>query len=65
MAEMKTEKPAIEPLLTRKEVAAILRVNVKSLERGLIAGLPSVRVGGRVRYAAGDLEQWIQAQKEA
>ena len=47
-----------ERLMTRGEVAAILRVNPRSLSR--VSGLKPVRINKRVlRYREGDVVEWI------
>jgi hypothetical protein len=48
-----------EKLMTRDEVAAILRVNPRSLCR--VPGLRVVRINKRVlRYRQGDVVDWIR-----
>ena len=48
-----------ERLITRDEVAAILRVSPRSLSR--VAGLRVVRINKRVlRYRQGDVVDWIR-----
>ena len=48
-----------EKLMTRGEVAAILRVSPRSLSR--VAGLRVVRINKRVlRYRQGDVVDWIR-----
>lgn len=52
-----------ERLMTRDEVAAILRVSPRSLSR--VAGLRVVRINKRVlRYRQGDVSSWISNRTE-
>jgi excisionase family DNA binding protein len=53
----------MEPLLTSSEVARILKVNPKVLERWAKAGdVPAFKVGKFWRYRASDLESWVGSQ---
>ena len=53
----------MEPLLTSREAAEILRVNPKVLERWAKAGeVPAFKVGKFWRYRASDLELWVESQ---
>lgn len=52
-------------LLTVNEVAGMLRLRAKTVYRWAAARkIPCVRVGRGVRFARGDLQQWIAARKE-
>jgi excisionase family DNA binding protein len=53
---------AIEPLLTRREVAEALRLSLESVRRLTRSGaLGSVRIGSRgVRYRPGDVARLIE-----
>ena len=52
-----------ERLITRDEVAAILRVSPRSLSR--VAGLRVVRINKRVlRYRRSDVSSWISNRTE-
>lgn len=54
--------PAARPgLLTRDDAAAFLRVSVRTFERHVQPGLPSVRLGRRVLFRPGDLDAWLVA----
>jgi excisionase family DNA binding protein len=58
-------KAELEPLMTTDEVAAILRVNPKTVRRLVNAGrLPCIRFGRSVRFASGDVLAWLSARKE-
>ena len=48
-------------LLSEKEVAKIYKINVRTLqrERSMGIGMPYVKLGKRVRYKRGDVEQHI------
>jgi len=53
----------MEPLLTSSEVARILKVNPKVLERWAKAGgVPAFKVGKFWRYRASALESWVETQ---
>jgi predicted DNA-binding transcriptional regulator AlpA len=58
---------AHDELLTISEVAAILRAPVATMRywRHLGTGPRSFRLGRRVVYRAGDLQEWIDAQARA
>lgn len=51
-------------VLTREEVAELLRVSVDTIDRLVASGsLPSFRVGRNVRFNEADLEAWVASQK--
>jgi excisionase family DNA binding protein len=54
----------LQPLLTLGEVAAILRVSGKTVQR-LVATrrLPCVRIGRRVRFTSADVFRFVAARK--
>src|SRR5689334_1497630 len=58
--------PAVEGLLTRDEVAAILRVRRETLSRWLAQGRgPRAIVDGRlIRYRRADVERYIAGERE-
>lgn len=58
------EPGTLQPLLTDRDVAAVLAVRPDTVRRWAACGwLPSVRLGGRLlRFRAEDVQQWIQAQ---
>ena len=56
----------LEKLLTGREVAELLQVNPKTVERMARAGrLPSVRVCGRVRFRPSDIASWLAERRTA
>ena len=53
-------------LLTRREVAGICKVSLRTVTRWLQKGnLPAVRLGRNVRIRRDDLERFIQAHRFA
>ena len=54
-----------QPLLSVAEVARLLGLSTKSVQR-LVArgGLPCYRIGRLVRFAPGDVFRWLEARKE-
>jgi excisionase family DNA binding protein len=59
-------EPALSgPLLTIRELAAYLNLNIKTVERMARAGrLPSLRVCGRVRFRPGDIASWLAERED-
>jgi excisionase family DNA binding protein len=56
----------MEQLLTREEVAALIRKPewwLRYAERQQV--IPFVRVGRHIRYRASDVEQWLEAHRGA
>jgi excisionase family DNA binding protein len=53
------------PLLTISEVAKLLNVSEKSVQRFVARGMPCYRIGRLVRFAPGDVFRWLEARKEA
>jgi excisionase family DNA binding protein len=52
-------------LLTVREVAELLRVHEKTVLRWVARrGLPSVRLGTRLRFFLSDVLRWVSARKE-
>lgn len=61
-------RPAVaglQPLLTVGEVAAVLRLSNKTVQR-LVASrrLPCVRIGRRVRFTVADVLRFVAARKD-
>ena len=56
---------AMQPLLTLGEVAALLRVSGKTIQR-LVATrrLPCVRIGRHVRFTSADVFRFVAARKD-
>lgn len=63
-ASPSAELGTLQPLLTDRDVAAVLVVRPDTVRRWAACGLlPSVRLGGRLlRFRAEDVQQWIQGQ---
>jgi excisionase family DNA binding protein len=61
--ELKNELQTLSPkqpeeLLTRKETAEILGISLPTLHEWTISGkIPAYRIGSRVRYKRGEIEQ--------
>lgn len=53
-----------EPLLTAKEVAALLRVDVSQVYRLRHSGLPCYKIGGAVRFSRQAVESWLEKQQD-
>lgn len=53
-------------LLTAREAAQLLAISERTLwQVAKDGGIPVVRIGRSVRYAASDLRDWIERQKRA
>ncbi len=53
---------AVEPYLTSEDLAAYLRLNVKTVYRLTKAGkIPAVRVGQRWRFRKSQIDAWLQS----
>jgi excisionase family DNA binding protein len=56
----------LEKLMTTQEVAELLQLNPKTVERMARASrLPSLRVCGRVRFRPSDIASWLAARRTA
>lgn len=55
----------IDRLLTLEEVADVLGVHSKTVRTTLVRkrGLPSLRVGNRLRFRREDLDRWIETER--
>lgn len=54
-------QPAVEPYLTREELARVLGVGVTTLDRLRKEGLPEHRWGRRVvRFRRSEAERWLR-----
>lgn len=55
----------LERLLTTREVAGLLQLNPKTVERRARDGrLPSLRVAGRLRFKPSDIASWLAARED-
>lgn len=48
------------PLLTKKDVAAAVSVNVRTVERWIATGMPTRNVFGAVRMNRDDVSDWLK-----
>jgi excisionase family DNA binding protein len=56
---------AVEQLLTVRQVAELLQLHAKTVERMARAGrLPSLRVCGRIRFRTSDIASWLTARED-
>jgi excisionase family DNA binding protein len=56
---------AMQPLLTLSEVAGLLRLSDKTIQRLVAARrLPCVRIGRRVRFLSADVFRFVAARKD-
>ncbi len=51
--------------LKDKEIATHFRVSVKTITRWAKRGMPRIREGGVVLYAAEDCEAWLRSRMQA
>jgi excisionase family DNA binding protein len=49
-------------LLTRRQVAELLQVSTRQLDRFIVTGLPVVRLNSSVRIRKEDLRKWMGEQ---
>lgn len=49
----------LPPLMNKRELAALLRVSVRTVERRIALGLPCVRVGRQVRFRRADVTKLL------
>jgi excisionase family DNA binding protein len=55
-----------EPLLSTAQVAQLLGLSPKTIQRLVARGsLPCYHIGRLVRFAPGDVFRWLEARKEA
>ena len=55
----------LAPLLTLSEVAALLKLNARTVRRMVAEQrLPCVRIGRQLRFAPVALSRWLQAREE-
>jgi hypothetical protein len=53
------------PLLLAKDLAAILRVEPRTIRLWTQKGMPAVPAGRKIRYRLDECEAWLRAQKRA
>ena len=64
--EPRCSEPAVRLLLTPNEAARALSVSPRTLWSLTHDGkIPFVRIGRLVRYSPGDLQAWIDSQKQS
>ena len=63
---MSIRMPDFEALLTTDEVLARLRITPRRMYRLIRCGeLPAVRIGRQWRFRPGDVESWMERQRES
>ena len=58
--------PGVEELLTPPQVAKIVGLDVRTLSNWRSSGaenLKFLKIGGRVRYALEDVQEWLKAKR--
>ena len=61
----RTVTRSLEKLLTTHDLAELLQLHVKTVERMARSGrLPSLRVCGRVRFKPSDIASWLAARED-
>lgn len=59
-------KPLQDRLLTKRELAAVLRITPRTVELHLLRGLPAYRIGTRrTRFKLDEVLKWYQTNQEA
>lgn len=48
------------PLLTKQDVAALMDVSARTIERWVQAGLPTRSVGRSIRFSRYEVENWVR-----
>ena len=63
-APERSERPSdLAPLLTLEEVAALLKLNPRTIRRLVVAGrLPCARIAGRLRFRPADVVCFVSAR---
>jgi excisionase family DNA binding protein len=60
-----TPEKELTPLLTTRQVAELLQLHPKTVERmARAARIPSLRVCGRVRFRPSDIASWLAARED-
>jgi excisionase family DNA binding protein len=55
----------VEPLMSKSELAAYLKIHEKTVEDHVKKGLPVLRVGGVFRFRLSDVLSWYENQQQA
>lgn len=55
----------VEPLLSRKEVAAIFRVSLVTLHEWMKRGLPCHKQGGRVYFLRSEVMEYVKKNRRS
>jgi hypothetical protein len=64
---MSNPNPILSEFLTKEELAAELRRNVRTLDRwhALRIGPPRTRIGRKVYYRRASAQRWLMAQEQS
>lgn len=63
--ELRAAISPLEQFLTLREVAALLRMDERTIRRWTVSkGFPCVRLGTRLRFCQRDVLRWVSARKE-
>ena len=52
-------------ILTKDELAKMLKVTIRTLDRLRSEGLPSIKVGNQVRFIEKDVLEWLKSQRKS
>jgi hypothetical protein len=55
---------AVEPWLSKREIATHLRFSVRWVELRVNEGMPCERWGGRLRFRASEVEAWLRGRND-
>lgn len=50
---------AVDPWLTKQQLAAHLKMSTRTIDRMTLEGLPYTQLGKRRRYKTAEVEQWL------
>lgn len=56
--------PEMEPLLSRKEIAKVLRISLVTLHEWMKQGLPNHKQGGKVYFLQSEVYQYLKTKKK-
>lgn len=54
-----------DEILTKGELAKLLKVTVRTVDRLRNEGLPSFKVGNLVRFDKNDVKKWLKSQQNS